>query len=56
MSVIVEASILLGYSSVVSEGGGNAYVPKLFLSGGFFNLSVYCIGGGHNEHSEVFSL
>ncbi len=40
-SIIVEHPFLSGYSSVVSEGGGDACVPQLFLSGYFFDLSVY---------------
>ncbi len=35
------------------EGGGNASVPKLFLSGDFFDVSMYGVGRWHYECSEV---
>ncbi len=40
-SIVMEHPFLSGYPSVVSEGGGDAGIPELFLSGYFFNLSVY---------------
>ncbi len=55
-SVIVEESSLMGYSSFVREGGGDASIPELFLSGDFFNLSGDGVSGGHYESPEVFCL
>ncbi len=52
----MEHPFLSGHSSVVGEGGGNAGVPQLLLSGYFFNLSVYGVGCRHNECSEVGGL
>ncbi len=55
-SIVIEKPFLSGYSSVMSEGGGDADVPELFLSGDFFDLSMYGVGGGHYQRSEVFCL
>ncbi len=55
-SVVVEETIPLGDTSVVSEGGCNSCVPQLFLLGGFLDLSMCRVGGWHDERSEVFCL
>ncbi len=52
-SIVVEEAVLFGDASVVSEGGGDADIPKLFLSGYFFDLSMHQVGGWHDECSEV---
>ncbi len=40
----------------MGQRGGDADVPKLFLPGDFFDLSVYGVGGGHYQHSEMLCL
>ncbi len=37
----------------MSEGGGDASVPELFLSGDFFDLSMYRVGRWHDECSKM---
>ncbi len=55
-SVVVEKSVFLGYSSVMGEGCSDSCIPEFSLSGRFFDLSVYEVGRGHHECSEMFCL
>ncbi len=55
-SVVLQYSFFAADPSLVVEGHGNAVVPQVFLSCGFFDLLVYFTRHGHDKGSEVCRL